>query len=241
MLEDRRQQREPGRGPLARALVALAQDDGDRLQQEALTLGACGAHPAPVDERRRRRLERVAVLDREIREAGDQAAEAELPHGRGELALEQGDDIVDGRELIDVRKRGDRQHAHREDRSQERRDRLVDGVVGRGALRLRDDMIADGAERAVDEHVDALGGGVRPICRGLPGPAALQRARGEIVLDRGVAVLHELREALLLGQGADLPEGEEPAAGGEDIQVEDRFERSIHGILPSGEARNVHE
>lgn len=36
LLEDRREQREPGRGPLAGALVVLAQDDGDRLEREPL-------------------------------------------------------------------------------------------------------------------------------------------------------------------------------------------------------------
>ena len=43
------------------------------------------------------------VLLKDRREAGDQVAQAELLHGQGELALEQGDDVVDGRELIEIR------------------------------------------------------------------------------------------------------------------------------------------
>jgi hypothetical protein len=42
----------------------------------------------------------------------------------------------------------------------------------------------------------------------------------------------ELGERLLFSGRADLPQREQAAAGGEDVKVENGFERCVHGSLP---------
>src|SRR5262249_9066994 len=133
--------------------------------------------------------------------------------------------------------RGDRMDADREDSLDELLDLGVDRIVGPSALRLREGVIADRAEGAIDEDIDALGCGVGRVHR-LAGPAALELARREFMRDGGVAVLRELGEAG--GQGPDLPERKETAAGGEVIEVEDGLERAVHGFLLPGIGRSLY-
>ena len=95
--------------------MVFADDNGDGFEEEALPIGAGGAHLAPLNDRRRRGVQGVPVLVGEAREALLEAREPELFDLSRELSLEKGEDIVDRRELIDVREGRDGLNAERID------------------------------------------------------------------------------------------------------------------------------
>ena len=112
------------------------------------------------------------------------------------------------------------------------------GAVRKGGAELGDGAVADGAERAVDEHVNLPGGGVGVGVVGFAVPAALDLADERVVRDGRVAQGDDLLVIPRLRRGAGEAEREEATAGGELVQADESVERRVHEYLSPEVALN---
>ena len=200
-----------------------------------LAQGAGGADGAKADDRGVGGLEGGAVLDSELGKALGKAGQAELGDGRGKVAVEGSEDIIDRGELVDEAERGQITDAFGEDCANEAFGGGDDGIAFVRAGGLGDGGVAKGAQGAIDEDIDApgfgeaLGGGGRG-----DGVAALEIASVVIVGEGFGEVSFEGREGVGGGlrEGVELAEGEEAAAGGEGVEGDDGGEGGVHGEVP---------